>query len=101
MIGVLNRRGSARALATAALALAYTTVAAAAESPPPLVKPTLLISALRLPQEPVAAWGGGPLLALALASDTGSAGASLASASLQFYGWELCDPPPTSAEDAA
>ena len=35
LIGVLNRRGSARALATATLALAYTTVAASPASPPP------------------------------------------------------------------
>lgn len=66
----------------------------------PLVKPTVLIGRLALPQEPVAVWGG-PVLALALASDTGSTGAQLSNASLQFFGWALADPPPQSAEEAA
>lgn len=66
-------------------------------------RPSVLLAQVPLPQEPLAVWGGGPALAIALASDTGAASASLqaslATASLQFFAWEIATPPPLPDED--
>jgi hypothetical protein len=68
-------------------------------------QPATLLKGAPLPQEPLAVWGGGPVLAIALASDTGTATSNLyvalATANLQFFGWEIVTPPQVPGEGAA
>lgn len=68
------------------------------------VKPTVLVAAASLSQEPVAVFGG-PVLAVCLASDTGGAAgslqAALAGGTLSFLGWNLQPPMQLTAEQAA
>jgi len=73
-----------------------------AEAPTPKIETVL--ATVPLAQEPVAVWGG-PLLAVALASDTGSTSANVyttfATANLQFYSWAVVTPPQLAEGDAA
>lgn len=64
-------------------------------------KVAILVPDLAFPQEPIALFGGGPVLAAALASDTGAAVSNpqgaLAASSLQFFSWTVVDPAPPAA----
>lgn len=73
------------------------------------VEPVTLVPELALPQEPVAVWGGGPLLAIAFAPEqssqnpvsltTASLGMVLQSSSLAFFSWVAKQPIDTGAQE--
>ena len=92
--------GAAVPTAPSTLTLKELPVPPPGDDSPALVKPRTLITRVGLSQEPVAVWGG-PVLAVAQASDTGSAGANLGTASLQFLSWSLAAPLEQTAEEKA
>ena len=64
--------------------------------------PVTLIASLVLPNEPVGVWGG-PILGISTVADSAAAASPtpLAGATLQWFAWDLVDPPLRSAEEVA